>query len=198
MWEKLIIAVLNIAILDLNLCERRSEIEGDVSCTPVKTSVDEFVQALAVPKTLKPKKKIAPALCHSEQFENLNGNGKRHMRDEDIGGQNINPILRMHRENELHRRRKSSLSEEQHFPLLTVRTSNCLETRGACIPKIDASSTRADDYSLRSLIRMSLNNTLPCLPEWICRAKKPLRYSSFSQCAAGTPLTQVLTTLPFA
>ena len=79
--------MLNIAILDLNLCERQSESEGDVSCTPVKTSVDEFVQALAVPKTLKPKKKIAPALSHSEQFENLNGNGKRHMRDEDIGGQ---------------------------------------------------------------------------------------------------------------
>ena len=160
--------------------------------------VVSVVRAVAVPKTPEPKQKIAPTLCHSEQFENLNGNGKRHMRDEDIGGQNINPILRMHRENELHRRRKSPLSEEQHFPLLTVRTSNCLETRGACIPKIDASSTRADDYSLRSLIRMSLNNTLPCLPEWICRAKKPLRYSSFSQCAAGTPLTQVLTTLPFA
>ena len=55
-------------------------------------------RAVAVSKTPEPKQKIAPTFSHSERFENLSGNGKRHVRDEDIAGQNINPILRMHRE----------------------------------------------------------------------------------------------------
>ena len=49
-----------------------------------------------------------------------------------------------------------------------------------------------------SLIRMLSNKTLPCLPEWICRAKKPFKYSLFFQWAAGTPFTQVFTTLSLA